>query len=77
MKKQGDNLEQKKLSLEDRWENLEGAYSLKESYSYHGKRILLIDDVITSGATAYYCARELKKITDKEILILSLAKGSF
>ncbi|WP_426348910.1 ComF family protein [Alloiococcus sp. CFN-8] len=77
LKKEGSNLEQKKLSLEDRWGNLEGAYSLKESNCYHGKRILLVDDVITSGATAYYCARELKKITDKEVLILSLAKGSF
>ncbi|MGM9974299.1 MAG: ComF family protein [Clostridiaceae bacterium] len=77
LKKVGNNPEQKKLSLEDRWENLKGAYILKNPDSYFGGRILLIDDVITSGATAYYCARELKKITDKEIVILSLAKGNF
>ena len=77
LKKEGGDQEQKKLSLEDRWENLKGAYSLKETDCYFGKRILLIDDVVTSGATVYYCARELKKITDKEILILSIAKGNF
>lgn len=76
LSKEGTNLEQKKLSLEDRWENLKGAYTIKNPDCYFGGRILLIDDVITSGATAYYCARELTKITDKEILILSLAKGN-
>ncbi len=76
LKKEGNNLEQKKLSLEDRWENLKGAYALKNTEEYTGGNILLIDDVITSGATVYYCARELQKLTDKEILILSIAKGN-
>ena len=77
LKKDSDNLEQKKLSYEDRWENLKGAYTLKNPQCFFEGSILLLDDVITSGATAFYCARELQKITNKRVIILSLAKGSF
>ncbi len=40
-----------------------------------GKKILLIDDVITTGETIKLCARELKKAGAKEIFILSIAKN--
>ena len=39
-----------------------------------GKSVLLIDDVMTSGLTAEFCARELKKAGAKEVRLLTIAK---
>jgi ComF family protein len=49
---------QARLDPEARIKNLEGAFRCDESV--YGKRILLIDDVYTSGSTASECARALK-----------------
>ena len=50
---------QVKLSPEERLKNLSGAFKCPESLI--GKRILLVDDVFTTGATASECARALKE----------------
>lgn len=46
----------------DRWENVQSAFKLKRSNLLQGKNILLVDDVITTGATIEACA---KTINDK------------
>ncbi|MEQ1923338.1 MAG: phosphoribosyltransferase family protein [Pyrinomonadaceae bacterium] len=40
-----------------------------------GKKILLVDDVLTSGATASYCAKTLKKNGATEVNIFTLARA--
>lgn len=54
---------QRSLSAEDRYFNLEGAFSLnpKDAVKIRGSRILLLDDVYTTGATAHRCGDVLKE----------------
>ena len=43
----------------DRWENVKEIFGLAQSKKVIGKRILLVDDVITTGATIEACARKI------------------
>lgn len=64
---------QSELPLKERLVNLKGAFSVKENLK--GKRILLFDDVMTTGATLYEASKELKKAGASEIHILVLARA--
>lgn len=70
------SLEQKRLSKEDRWNNLKESFSAKPTVEIKDKKILIIDDVFTTGATAYYCAKALISIGVSEIIVLTLAKSN-
>jgi len=56
----------------ERQENVEYAFSLVDGEPIMGKHILLIDDVVTTGATVIACAKELCKAGGVRISILSL-----
>lgn len=66
---------QKTLTKEERKTNLIGAFKLKDSVDIKGKRIILIDDVITTGATLGEGKKILKENGALEIKILTLAKS--
>ena len=53
--------------------NVLGAYVPEASVSVQGKRILLLDDVITTGATVSECARVLLTAGAKEVFCASVA----
>lgn len=55
--------------------NALGAYSLCPDGDVAGKRLLLVDDVVTSGATLSECARVLLDSGGKEIYCLTLAQA--
>ena len=57
--KRRDEHMQKHLSSQERFENAEGAYHVHKRKLCRGKNILLIDDVITTGATGSACAKLL------------------
>ena len=76
IKKIKDTKEQKSLNKEQRSENLNGAFSIDESKNISGKNILLIDDVITTGATINECKKILKKYNVNKIIVLTLAKSN-
>jgi len=56
----------------ERQRNVEGAFRLVSPDSIAGKHILLIDDIITTGATAIACGRELAKAEGVKISVLSI-----
>lgn len=65
------------LDENNRWRNLSHCFrtNIKNNNKYKGKVILLIDDVVTTGATAFYCAEGLKKSGAKDVYILTVAKS--
>ena len=60
----------------ERWENVEGSFFIKDPSSLKEKRILLVDDVITTGATIEACGREILNIAGTTISIAALAHAS-
>lgn len=63
------------LTLDQRKRNVAGAFRVKEGHKdkIAGRRVLLIDDVITTGATADACARTLKRAGAAGVDVLALA----
>lgn len=57
----------------ERWANMEGRFELKNTGLISNKRILLIDDVLTTGATLESCGHELLKAEGCELFIGTLA----
>ena len=59
----------------NRWmrnDNVEGVFQLLQPQKVQGKHILLIDDVVTTGATICSCGQELAKAGDVKISVLSI-----
>lgn len=64
---------QTRKSFLERWENVEGIFELNHAESLIGKHILIVDDVLTTGATTVECASCLTDIEGIRISILTLA----
>ena len=59
----------------DRHVNVKQAFKTSPKYNVEGKTILLIDDVMTSGATVNECAKILKAAGAEEVNILAVARA--
>lgn len=66
---------QAKMETGARCSNVDGCFSLKPGEDLRGKRILLVDDVITTGATIEACAVVLKRAGAKSVDALALIRG--
>ncbi|MDR0510013.1 MAG: ComF family protein [Rikenellaceae bacterium] len=59
---------------EERWENVEGIFAVRRPKRLAGKHILLVDDVLTTGATIVSCAEAiLEAVPDCRISIATLS----
>ena len=67
-------IEQSKLNKEERQKNIQGVYELRNRTMLQGKKILLIDDIYTTGSTVNECSRTLIQAQPEKIGILTLAK---
>ena len=67
------NISQTTKGSFDRWINTSKIFNIKETETLKGKHILLIDDVLTTGATIEACSHALLKIKNIKISVLTLA----
>lgn len=63
------------LSREERLENVKGAFALKGHFAIEGRRIVLVDDVFTTGATTGACARLLRDAKAASVCVWTVARG--
>jgi len=63
------------LSRLNRIKNLKGAFRVVDSETVHGKNVLLIDDVFTTGSTMNECALVLKQAGAGNVRGFTLARG--
>jgi ComF family protein len=59
--RQNRTLPQTRLNREQRLKNVRGAFEVTDAEKARGRRILLVDDVFTTGTTLSECARTLKR----------------
>ncbi len=56
-----------------RWQNMEGVFAVKDETLLRNKHILLVDDVITTGATLEACGTEILKVKGTKLSIATVA----
>lgn len=64
---------QTKKKKYQRWENVEGIFNLKDKQAFINKHVLLVDDVITTGATIEAAWMALKDIDGIKLSVASIA----
>jgi ComF family protein len=67
---------QTELSREERLANVKNAFSLREPAGVRGKSFILIDDVLTTGATTSACAAVLKRAGAARVGVWTVARAT-
>ena len=65
---------QSSLTAKDRKINVKNAYECRNMQKIEGKKIILFDDIYTTGSTARECCKTLKKAKIDEVSVLTFAK---
>ncbi len=56
----------------NRWHNMDGVFDITNPKAIEGKHILLVDDVVTTGATLESCGSEILKISNTQLSIAAV-----
>jgi ComF family protein len=70
-----NTLEQKNLKPAERFHNMRNALGVRAGYDLQGGRVLLVDDVLTTGATCNAAARALKAAGASRVTVAVLARA--
>ncbi len=63
------------LNREERLQNLDGAFAVQNHHLVAGQRLLLVDDIFTTGATVTECTRVLLQAGAKKVSVITLARS--
>ena len=63
------------LSRDERIKNVKGAFSVKDTHELKGKRVFLIDDVFTTGATIEECVKIIRDAGAEKIYVVTVARA--
>jgi len=67
--------DKKVLTLEERWESVRGVFATRSGSQIDNLGVLLVNDVLTAGATLDACARALRKAGAKSEMGLAVARA--
>ncbi len=70
-----DTIPQSLLSFRERRENVRGSFEVRDNGLLKGKKILLVDDIYTTGSTVSECCKVLLKAGAKEVKVFTIAQG--
>lgn len=68
-------LTQTRLTKEQRTQNMKNAFEICDHVKLNGERIILLDDVFTTGATTSACAKILRKAGAADVCVWTVARG--
>lgn len=68
-----NNKSQTKQNKEERHKSVQNLFKANPKHSFHQQNILLIDDVLTTGATLISCAKALRELNNVKISIITIA----
>jgi ComF family protein len=72
-----DSKTQTRKARYNRWENVENIFAMKNPERISGRHILLVDDVITTGATLEACAQALLEVPGVKVSAATIAFASY
>lgn len=61
----------------ERWKNVQNVFSVVDTEQLAGKHILLVDDILTTGATLEACANAIMKATSCRVSVATLAYAAY
>ena len=76
MERTKDTAQQYVLDPAQRAANVAGAFAVKAGFCVEGKRVLLVDDILTTGATAIECAKILTETGAAAVEIITFARAA-
>lgn len=68
-------LTQTHFHREERFDNLQDAFEMKAGCEISGRRVAVVDDVLTTGSTADACARVLREAGASAVVVITVARG--
>ncbi len=71
LEKRRETSAQKQMTRRERMENVQGAFHVHKRKACEGKMLLLVDDILTTGATGSECAERLMKAGAKAVYFLT------
>ncbi len=74
LRRQRGSSAQSLLGRRARFENVKGRFRVRSGRAVRGRRVLLVDDVITTGVTVSECARALKDAGASSVTVLACAR---
>ncbi|HHX49975.1 MAG TPA: ComF family protein [Clostridia bacterium] len=63
------------LSRQERLDNLQGAFAIRDIRAIKGQAVLLVDDILTTGSTAIHCTRVLLQRGACRVTVITWAGG--
>lgn len=77
LKRLHDNVSQTRKNMSERWDNVKDIFAVDKGDKLRGKKVLLLDDVLTTGATLEACANALKPIDGLELYVATIACAEY
>ena len=75
LRRVNSTMTQTRLTRQQRAENMRGAFAVRDGVKLSGEKIILVDDVFTTGATTNACAQALCAAGAGEVCVWTVARG--